>query len=137
MHEFHIRRIRSFSRLKTKIIDLLFRIESSRLLVPLSSSSPLVASSTRVDTSRCSRGEDFRASLCSRERTRERKRQRPVLINFSILARSRYDRLKLIPTPGTDASPLKREITRACRSAPSRANHRPPGGKKCNSKRSK
>ena len=63
--------------------------------------------------------EDFSASLrTARKRERERDREkeraskRPVLINFTILARSRYDRLKLIPTPGT-ASPLKREITRA------------------------
>lgn len=64
----------------------------------------------RVDTpSRCivHRGEEF-SSQPLLEREEERERQRPVLINFSILARSRYDRLKLIPTPGTDASPLKR-----------------------------
>lgn len=64
----------------------------------------------RVDTpSRCivHREEEF-SSQPLLEREEERERQRPVLINFSILARSRYDRLKLIPTPGTDASPLKR-----------------------------
>lgn len=82
VYEFHIRKIVEsdrFSAIETKIIDLLFRIESSRLLVSPPRDSPPFeflssrASSTRVDTSR---GEDFRASLCSLERERERKRER-------------------------------------------------------------
>lgn len=140
---------RSFSRLKLKLseITLYFertltsgmkssakfsfpahssRIASSRIIIP---PFEFLSVLLRVDTpSRCIvrlRGEEFSESQPPFER--EEERERPVLINFSILARSRYDRLKLIPTPGTDASPLKRrDYARrvadcACRSAPSRA----------------